>query len=569
MRITGRMVAGAIAILLVAIILVIWSSRSALREGLEHDLAQSLANEAALVRDALDLERDTWPRLVGRWAAQRGHSVTLYDTSGVVLADNRLAPGQLARTAPAGLPEVQDALAGRTGIARRVEPGGEVMLYVAVPGRPIVRVGEDLTVLEAAVGHTQRRMLGAGLVALALGSLLALIAGGHLTAPLRQLTVAARGIPTGGAIRLPRSGIPEIDQLSQALRQTQQELAARFDALQQERAESEALVHAMVEGVIACDARGRIVTANPAARRLLGYTEGEALPGLPALFRARAARQVVDASLAGTAVLDREIELDGRALLVNSRPLPSGGAVVVLHDVSELRRLESVRRDFVANVSHELKTPLTSISGYAETLLSEDPDPDTRRQFLRTIIANAQRMQRLVDDQLDLARIESGRWQATPELLDVAGAARDAWAPRAPLATAAGIRFLVQPGPDAAMVRADPEALRQILGNLFDNAIRHTPPGGSVACWSATEDGGVTLGVTDTGGGIPAEHLARIFERFYRVDTARSREAGGTGLGLAIVKHLVEAHGGQVSATSEIGRGTTLRCWFPGPGHRA
>jgi two-component system phosphate regulon sensor histidine kinase PhoR len=235
----------------------------------------------------------------------------------------------------------------------------------------------------------------------------------------------------------------------------------------------------------------------------------------------------------------------------------------VLHDVSEVRRLETVRRDFVANVSHELKTPLTSISGYAETLLSENPDEGTRRIFLRTILSNAQRIQSLVDDQLDLARIESGRWQPRPEKLEVAAAARDAWLPRADRAAAGRVTFKVEAGPEAITVQADPEAMRQILGNLFDNALRFTPAGGSITAQSRVVDGGVAISVRDTGTGIGSEHLPRIFERYYRVDAGRARDAGGTGLGLAIVKHLVEAHGGRVSAESELGSGTTVTCWFP------
>jgi signal transduction histidine kinase len=562
-RITSRLLAGAVAILGVAVVLVVWSSRSAVRQALREDLERALATEAEMVQDALSEDAGTWTQLVGHWAALRGHAVTLIDSNGVALADNRIPPAQLDLPPLSDLPEVAPALAGRTGAAERLEPGEPPMLYVAVPGNPIVRVGQDLTMLEAAAGRTNRGMLGAGALAILIGSLLALLAGRALTAPLRQLTIAARGLPSGGIIRLPRSGIAEIDQLSQTLRETQQELAARFEALQQERAESEALVNAMVEGVIASDARGRVITANPAARRLLGYGEADPIPDLPRLFRVKAARDVVDATLGGAAVLDLELELDGRTLLVNSRPLPNGGAVLVLHDVSEIKRLEAVRRDFVANVSHELKTPLTSISGYAETLLGDDPGEDTRRQFLRTIVANAQRMQRLVDDQLDLARIESGRWQATPELLDFGAVARDAWAPRAPAAAAAGIRFLVQPGEGAERLRGDPEAIRQILGNLYDNAIRYTPQGGSITCWSVAEAGGVAVGVSDTGAGIAGEHLPRLFERFYRVDPARSREAGGTGLGLAIVKHLVEGHGGRVRAESELGKGTTIRFWLP------
>ena len=339
-------------------------------------------------------------------------------------------------------------------------------------------------------------------------------------------------------------------------------LVDRFEELRRERAESAALVEAMTEGVIAADGRGRITTANAAARRLLGYGAQESLPDLPELFRAKEARKVVEAVLDGTPVQNREIELDGSMLIVNARPLPAGGALLVLHDVSELRRLEAVRRDFVANVSHELKTPLTSISGYAETILAERPDPALERRFLATILSNARRMQHLVDDLLDLSRIESGRWVPTVEPVGVAEAAQEAWAALGDRA-AHGPELALELAPGAPTVDADPDAVRQVLTNLLENSLRYTPVGGRITCWTRPEDGGVMLGVTDTGQGIATEHLPRIFERFYRVDAARSRDEGGTGLGLAIVKHLVEAHGGRVGAESERGRGTTVFCWFP------
>jgi two-component system phosphate regulon sensor histidine kinase PhoR len=245
------------------------------------------------------------------------------------------------------------------------------------------------------------------------------------------------------------------------------------------------------------------------------------------------------------------------------RPLPSGGAVLVLHDLTELRRLEAVRRDFVANVSHELKTPLTSISGYAETLLAEAPDHDVTRRFLATIVSNAQRMQRLVDDLLDLSRIEAGRWQPTRTDVDVAAVARESWQALAGRAAARRIELGVDLAPDAREVYADLDALRQIFTNLMDNSLRYTPDGGRVTVTARRGDGEVAVAVHDTGTGITSEHLPRIFERFYRADQSRSREEGGTGLGLAIVKHLVEAHGGRVSAESELGVGTTVTAFFP------
>jgi len=277
----------------------------------------------------------------------------------------------------------------------------------------------------------------------------------------------------------------------------------------------------------------------------------------------KAAREVVDAVLAGEPVQDRQLDMDDRAFLVNARPLPAGGAVLVIHDLTEIRRLEAVRRDFVANVSHELKTPLTSISGYAETLLADPPDPDTARRFTSTILSNARRMQRLVDDLLDLSRIEAGRWQPNKAPVDVSAVARESWTALAGRAETQGVAFEVAIGEGAEVVSADPDALRQILTNLLDNSLRYTPAGGRIICAAEREGAGIAVTVRDTGVGITREHLPRIFERFYRADASRSREEGGTGLGLAIVKHLVEAHGGRVYAESERGLGTSVTCWFP------
>jgi len=223
-----------------------------------------------------------------------------------------------------------------------------------------------------------------------------------------------------------------------------------------------------------------------------------------------------------------------------------------------------VRRDFVANVSHELKTPLTSISGYAETLLAERPDEATERRFLETIVANSHRMQRLVDDLLDLSRIESGRWQPALVAIDLEEMATEVWSDFTARAAERGVAFRIEVGPGAGTLLADAEGVRLVLRNLFDNALRYTPAGGSITFRGVADEEGIALQVEDTGTGIPQEHLTRIFERFYRVDPSRSRAEGGTGLGLAIVRHTVEAHGGRVGAESQLGTGTTIACWFPG-----
>ena len=398
---------------------------------------------------------------------------------------------------------------------------------------------------------------------LVLALVLAWLAGRSVAGPLVALSDAARAIAAGATPRFPRSGIPEIDTLVEALRRMHRDLADRAVELRQEKAGGNAIVDAMVEGVIAADARGTIVTANPAARRLLGYASEGPLPAMQTLFRTKSAREAVARVLAGQDVHDTEVDIDGRVLSLNARPLDGPGVVLVMHDLTEVRRLEAVRRDFVANVSHELKTPLTSIAGYADTLMDRGIDAETRQRFLGTIVANARRMQQLVDDLLDLSRVESGRWLARPQRVDLRAATNETWDAFAVRAAGRQVQLALDIAPDAASITMDADALRQILSNLIDNALRYSPAGGTITISSAASGDGVAVRVSDQGSGIASEHLTRIFERFYRVDPARSRDEGGTGLGLAIVRHLVEAHGGRVDAESELQRGTAIQCWFP------
>jgi two-component system, OmpR family, phosphate regulon sensor histidine kinase PhoR len=562
-----RLVLGTVVILILVVGVLLWGAERSLRRDLEGDIAQGMEKEARLIAVALPADSLGWDDAVHRLARENRRRITVIDRSGRVRADSDFPPGPLPPIENhAGRPEVRAALdRAAAGVAtRRSETVGRRLMYVAVPGGPgAVRVAADLSQVDAIVHRAQRAVGGAALLALLLGIALALVAQRSIARPLTEITAAARAIAAGAPPHFPHSGIPDVDALVQGLREMHRQLGERFEELRREQAESAALVEAMIEGVIAADGPGRVVTANPAARRLLGYAPTEPLPPLTELFRVKAAREVVDAVLQGRPVQDRQIEADGRVLLVNARPLPAGGAVLVLHDLTEVRRLEAVRRDFVANVSHELKTPLTSISGYAETLLGEPPDAETTRRFLGTILGNARRMQRLVDDLLDLSRIEAGRWQPNLGEVDVAAAARDAWAGPAARAGAPRAELALDIGPGAETVTADPEAVRQILTNLMDNSLRYARHGGRVTFQSRTVDGGVSLSVRDEGPGIPREHLPRIFERFYRADPSRSREEGGTGLGLAIVKHLVEAHGGRVAAESDLGAGTTVTCVFP------
>ncbi len=388
--------------------------------------------------------------------------------------------------------------------------------------------------------------------------------------PIIELREVTQALAAGDFTRRPTLAAPgEVGQLAIAVHRLAEQLGARLAALESEEALLTALFDALNEGVIAVDSMQRVVRINATGRELLRVRQATPF-SVEQLPRERIFREALAAALDGRVTEEVETTIDGRTLALTARPLLGrGGAVLALLDVTSTRRLERVRRDFVANVSHELRTPLTVVGGFAETLaMDDDLPPDHRRQFAETIQVNTHRMQRIVDELLDLSRIESGGWVPLPAAINVRVAAANAILPSRPLASAKGVALDVCVADDAATVYADATALRQVLANLVENAVRHTPSGSVTV--ATTRDGapgtigaGVWVSVRDTGGGIAPEHLPRIFERFYRVDRARSRDAGGTGLGLAIVRHLVEAHGGGVRAESQVGRGTTVAAFFP------
>jgi PAS domain S-box-containing protein len=539
-----------------------------LRHYLEDEVARGIEREARLVAALLPADSLRWPDFARELGTRIGQRVTLIDAKGKVRGDTEFDRASMDRLENHLLrPEVQEALSAGVGRAERVSAStNERRMYVAVRGGPdgpaVVRVSTTLAAVDAQVAAVQRAVAFVGLVALLAAGALTWLLSREVLKPLVQLGGAARAIADARRPAFPDSSIPEVAQHIVALRAMHQQLDQRFADLVREREETATLIETMADGVVAADARGTIVTLNRAARRLLGYGPDDPFPALAELFHEKAARDLVATVLSGDEAEPQELERVGHTLLVTGRALPNGGGLLVIRDVTELRHLEAMRRDFVANVSHELKTPLTSIAGYAETLASEASPGTQTERFARPILSNARRMHRLVDDLLDLSRIESGRWQPDPERVDVRGLADEAWAAFADRARERRIQFTTAVG-NVRYVTADAEALRQVLTNLLDNALRHTPPGGRITVSLEPAPGGVTVSVADTGSGIAPEHLPRIFERFYRADPGRSREEGGTGLGLAIVKHLVEAHGGRVEAHSSLGRGTTIRMFFP------
>lgn len=567
MRLTRKLLVSYLAVVAASGVVLVVGADWSLRSRLTREAGLELEREVAYLAAAVTTRRGpALDSLVSRLTRATGRRLTVIDTAGHVTADSDFPDSLLGslenhRTRP----EFVAALRGKIGrdFRRSVSTGRwEFKVAAPIPGGA-VRVSAPVPQVDAVVRDAQTAVLLGALVAGVVAVILALGFTRSVTRPLVRLRDAAQAIARGERPVVDTRGGDEIGDLARTLRGLEESLAERIGALERERSETAALVAAMVEGVVACDARGAVVTANPAARRMLGFRPDQPLPLLQETFRQRPAQEAIAGALAGTTTQGLEVEFDRRRLLLSAQPLQGGGAVFVLHDLTAVRQLEAMRRDFVANVSHELKTPLTVVRGYAETLLGEEPAPAMRRSFLMSILANAGRMQRLVDDLLDLSRIESGAWTPRPEPVALGPLAAQVWTEVARASRAEERAFTLDIPADAADVAADPQALRQVLSNVLENAARYTPAGGSVAVRARRQGGTVTIEVADTGPGIPGQHLPRIFERFYRVDAARSREVGGTGLGLSIVKHLVEAHGGRVAAESRLGVGTTIRVTFP------
>jgi two-component system phosphate regulon sensor histidine kinase PhoR len=358
------------------------------------------------------------------------------------------------------------------------------------------------------------------------------------------------------------------------------ELQAHADRLDQDRQQLLVVLGAMAEAVVAVDARRRLLFANASANRLFGLDSSSVGRLVPELIRSPKVQEAVEATfrLISPTAHEAELTLPGRDsgtrgqqryLSVRGTPLPgrpSPGAVFVFHDVTELRRLERMRQDFVANASHELKTPLASIKAYTETLLDWALHDETVNvRFLQRIDEQVERLNQLILDLLSLARLESGQelFEHGPlSLVPVVESCVEAHRGRA---QAKNLNLIFDPGPvdDETLVLADEEAIRQIVDNLTDNAIKYTPEGGTVSVTCSSDHNEVCIEVADTGIGIPRADLPRIFERFYRVDKARSRELGGTGLGLSIVKHLMQSIGGHIDVTSRVGSGSKFTVTLP------
>ncbi len=521
------------------------------------------------------------------WMAQSGARVTVITASGLVLADSAHDPESMENHADR--PEFQKAMA--TGQGRSVRHSHTLdrdLVYHAVRYQPaagppvVVRMALPLAEINQALAEIRKRLLAASFIILILGGAASLLLSRGFSTRVERLKDFSRRVADGDFRPLPSDGSQ--DELTELAR-AQNETAARLDTtirfLTEERNRSGAILRSMVEGVAVMDARERVIFSNQAFAEALnldaGRCEGRPLLEvirqtdlLAAIRKALESGEIVKSEMQVGTVYPRSFSVTAAPVEVfdsgtaGSLAAPRTGVVVVLHDISELRRLERVRQDFVANVSHEFKTPLTAIQGFAETLLGGALEDDkNNRRFIEIIRDHSMRLARLTEDLLLLSRIEAGKLEL--ELQPVALAELVEGCATTSLLKASQKQLSLEincPG-GLPPVLGDANLLREVMQNLLDNAVQYTLPGGRIEVSAATRDREAILTVADTGIGIPLSEHDRIFERFYRVDAARSREVGGTGLGLSIAKHIVEAHGGRIWVESDVGRGSRFQFSIP------
>ncbi len=551
---------------------------SALDRSLTRDFQENLMVRVRLVEGKVTTlsteslgEQDLGARLeaLGQRAQAR---VTLISPEGRVLGDSNLKAEELARVENHGeRPEVQQALATGQGVSIRYSTTlAQRMMYAAVPFKKsnevagVVRLALPLERLDDTVARLQRILVAASLLALAVAALVSTLAAHRVSRTLRGLAETAQRM-VGGQLgeRSRTPGSDEIATLGRSLDHLAGNLALTLEQLKGERDVLGAILEGMQEGVLLLDGEGRILHANPAVREMLLL--GSELLGKPLLEVVRNADlvEVLWEARDRRTQTQGEAELMGlkpRRLLIHASPLPgtSGKLMAVLVDVTQLRQLETLRRDFVANASHELRTPVASIRSAVETLQGAMEDPQAARSFLGMIERNAKRLQQLVEDLLDLSRIESRELRLQMESVDLGAFAQQVAGAFTRQMEQKSLSLEVDPGAQGVRARADRRALEQVLSNILDNAVKYGQRGGTLRLGATVEGAMVRFSVADDGPGIAAEHLPRLFERFFRVDPGRSRDLGGTGLGLAIVKHLVEAMGGRVRVESEPGKGSTF-----------
>ncbi|NIQ00753.1 MAG: PAS domain-containing protein [Nitrospinaceae bacterium] len=526
--------------------------------------------------NARELER--LAQVFGQAGNQR---VTFILPEGTVLGDSDKNPAEMDNHS--NRPEVQQALQGKGGSSIRYSDTLEVkLMYQALPVylhgelAGVVRLSIPLTVIDNNLKGMLWKIFFAGLIIALVAAFVSLKISRRISDPLSTMKKYAESIAVGewdAPIRV--EGPEDVVSLGQALNEMAAQLDDRIRTITAQRNEQEAILASMVEGVIAVNSGETLISLNRAAAKLLSvdFESARGKP-LPAVVRNLKLQEFVRNALSGEGTLEDDlvIQKEGEEhylqtvgmVLHDSHKKPMG-AVIVLNDVTRLKRLETMRRDFVANVSHELRTPITSIKGFVETMLGGPlEDPQDHKRFLEIVAGQTDRLNAIIEDLLSLAQLEGdsqkrGIDREICPLQPILELATEICRPKAKDKNIQ-VNLDVTPGLTAII---NPNLIEQALVNLVDNAIKYSPDGAQVNIRGFAQNAKVTLEVSDTGRGIPSEHLPRLFERFYRVDADRSRRLGGTGLGLAIVKHIAQIHRGSVSVTSEVGSGSTFKIHLP------
>ncbi len=548
------------------------------------DLVVTLAGQAGqVVAEGARNPAPGWKaeldRLVESWA-QPGIILAITDAAGVVLSATR---SDLLGSSLLGEPETRSALQGTPAerlVGGRLEEAGlavaEPLVAPGDPGRVLgaVRALASLDEVETTVRGTRGIVLSATVAAMALAAFLSLLLARTISGPIRELTGRARLLAGGRFdLEIPVRSQDEVGELAAAFNFLTARLRRTLEEISAEKRKAEAVLTHMGDGVLAVDREGRVLVANPAAGSLLrlgGDVSGRPVEEVAGVELAAALRSALDSGRdQDCRVAERTAGPPGLVLRASVAPLRDqdgavSGAVAILRDVSQEERLESMRREFVANVSHELRTPLTTVKSYVETLLDgEVEDRATEVRFLRTVAAEADRMTRLVNDLLTLSLLDAGRLTLERQEVHVPELVASVSEKFMEKCERKGVELRTSFGTGIPAVWADPQRLEQALANLLSNAVDFTPTGGRIEVEVAVRGEDLVVEVRDNGAGIPSADLPRVFERFYRVDKARSRELGGTGLGLSIAREIVEAHGGRIELTSRLGEGTRATILLP------
>jgi len=554
------LVIGATAITLQVTVHRVWERT--LREQIERNLKQKTLMFAYRVETD---RQHSLADITSQEGQAAGARATVIDPTGKVLADSEADPSTMENHAHR--PEFVSALAGKVGMDERSSRTLSVpFLYVAAPvSGGAVRLAYPLPEIEITDRPLGKALFWGSLSAFLFAVLVAAVASQYVGRRLQRIVNFADRVASGDlTARIASTSTDEIGQVAAALDKTTRRVEESYARVQTSQRELETLLNSMQDAVIAVDAGGRVQWANRGMNRLLLHAprlnapliDSVRDPDFLAAIQEAARDQVVTSARSNTIV-------SGRTFDVTAAPMPGGGAVAVLRDLTETERMEKSRRDFIANVSHELRTPLTSIQGYTETLLDSPLADNHAREFLEIIRKNAARMTRLTEDLLTLARVESGEQRFDMQRVSTDELLQDALESFREVARSYGVELEIENSVPAGCVNADREAIHQIFSNLIENALKYAAPGKKVILGARAAESGVEFYVRDFGPGIASEHLPRLFERFYRVDKARSRESGGTGLGLAIAKHIVLAHGGTIRAESELHHGSTFLFTLP------